>query len=99
MKSKLVSTLALFALVAVGPMHAGAAGDVPPPPCIAHDSQHLLIGFEAEETGIRTLVPAGLELDSAVLVANMYQVPLGFGVTPYDRSYVWADLKGYDSVD
>ena len=82
-------------------MHASRApGDgPPPPPYLAYGAHNLLIRFEADEATIRALLPPGLEPASTVVTLNMYVVPHGLGIPPYTRSYIWADLKGFDAWD
>lgn len=84
---------------AAAPVRAQDAGKAPPPPYIAHGAHHLTVGFEVDGAALRSLLPPGLEPASNVVALNMYAVPHGLGVAPYTRSYVWADLKGFDAWD
>ena len=82
-------------------MHASRAPGEgpPPPPYLAYGAHNLLIRYEADEATIRALLPPGLEPASTVVTLNMYVVPHGLGIPPYTRSYIWADLKGFDAWD
>lgn len=78
---------------------AHASAEEPPPPYLAHGAHNLLIRFEADEAAIRNLLPPGLQPASNVVTLNMYSVPRALGIPPYTRTYIWADLKGFDAWD
>lgn len=69
-------------------------------PYVVRGNQHLLIGITLDEAAVRAALPAGLEpADGITGGLNVYTSKGGEGVAAYERSYVWVDLKGYESVN
>jgi hypothetical protein len=46
-----------------------------------------------------SLLPPGLQPASNIVTLNMYCVPRALCIPPYTRTYIWADLKGFDAWD
>jgi hypothetical protein len=96
--NKLASKLLVAAALALAPVVALAGGAVDQP-WVMRGNQNILIGITLDEAAVRAALPAGLEPAEGITGGlNVYTSQGSDTVAPYTRSYVWADLKGYDSL-
>jgi hypothetical protein len=100
--SRLASRILTAAALAFTPV-AASAGEVVDQPWVMRGNQHILVGVMLDEAAVRAALPAGL--DPAIAEGggvtgglNVYTSQGSDTVAPYTRSYVWADLEGYDSL-
>jgi hypothetical protein len=76
-----------------------SAGEDSKAPYVVGGNQHIIIGIALDEAAVRAALPEGLEPAANVTGGlNVYTSQGGDGVAPYTRSYVWADVEGYDSI-
>jgi acetoacetate decarboxylase len=74
--------------------------NVPRPPYLILDHEHLVILFEAEESALKALLPIGIKAaPGSVVGLNMYRTKEAVGLVPYTASYLWIDIEGFDSPD
>jgi hypothetical protein len=85
-------------LIVLAPLVA-RGGETSKAPYLVGGNEHIVMGITLDEAAVRAALPDGLE-PAADLTGglNIYTSQGGDGVAPYTRSYVWADLEGYDSV-
>lgn len=63
-------------------------------------TNHIIVGVVWEEAMLRKMLPAGVKPVKELTGAyNIYQASRGYGITPYNSVYAWADVEGYDSAD
>ena len=73
---------------------------VPRPPYLLTQGEHLIILFEAEESALKSLLPAGMKPAAGNVVGlNMYHTGPVVGLAPYTSSYLWINVDGFDSPD
>ena len=73
---------------------------VPRPPYLLTQGEHLIILFEAEESALKSLLPAGIKPAAGNVVGlNMYHTGPVVGLSPYTASYLWINVDGFDSPD
>jgi len=73
---------------------------VPRPPYLLTQGEHLIILFEAEESALKSLLPAGMKPAAGNVVGlNMYHTGPVVGLVPYTSSYLWINVDGFDSPD
>jgi acetoacetate decarboxylase len=71
----------------------------PRPPYLIVGTDHLIVLYEADENAIRELMPPGVEIADNILGLNMYTAKDLVGAGPYTSTYIWANVKGFDSSD
>jgi len=92
-------TLAQAALLATLTAAAGAACAAENVPYVVRGNTHMLIGVTLNEAAVREILPKGLEPAEGVTGGfQVYASEGGEGVEAYARTYVWADLAGFDSI-
>jgi hypothetical protein len=73
---------------------------VPPPPYQIAGSNHVFVGVIWEEAAIRKALPPGItpvkEMTGAI---NIYQTGKSYAFGPYQSSYFYVDIEGFDSAD
>lgn len=95
-KIKLFVTSIAISTAVMSP-YAAIAGDGP---YVVSGNQHILMGITLDEAAVRAALPKGLEPAEGITGGlNVYKSKGGEGVAAYDRTYVWVDLKGLDSVN
>jgi hypothetical protein len=73
---------------------------VPRPPYLVTQTEHLIILFEAEESALKSLLPANMKPAAGNVVGlNMYHTGPVVGLAPYTASYLWINVDGFDSPD
>ncbi len=94
MKLKIVSAICLIWAAFACAAQAGSG------PYVVKDNEHMIVGITLDEAAVRAALPKGLEpADGITGGINVYRSGGGDGVAAYSRSYVWADVKGFDSVN
>jgi hypothetical protein len=77
-----------------------AQDKAPPPPYQIAGTNHVIIGVVWDEAAIRKALPRGItpvkEMSGGI---NIYQAEKGYGIAPYQSTYFWADVEGFDSPD
>ncbi len=98
MRHTLERSIRLFAIGAAALTSLAAqAGDGP---YVVRGNQHMIIGITLDEASVRAALPKGLEpTDGITGGINVYQSKGGEGIAAYGRTYVWADIKGHDSIN
>ena len=77
-----------------------AAGDIPDPPYQMRGIQAIMVGATFDENAVRALLPADIKPSEGITGGfNVYQVQDGYGLGPYQTTYVWVDIEGYNSAD
>ncbi|MBV8830649.1 MAG: hypothetical protein JO108_15595, partial [Acidobacteriaceae bacterium] len=72
----------------------------PRPPYLLSQLDVLTIVFEAEESALKSLLPAGIKPAAGNTVGlNMYRAQQAVGLVPYTASYLWINIDGFDSPD
>jgi hypothetical protein len=90
------ATLLISAMVLLLVPLTAQAGDGP---YVVRGNQHMLIGIVLDEAAVRAALPKGLEpADGMTGGINVYKSGGGEGVAAFGRSYIWVDLKGFDSI-
>jgi hypothetical protein len=94
----LASLLAMGLAMPVAAQQKEAAG--PRPPYLVTQTEHLIILFEAEESALKSLLPANIKPAAGNVVGiNMYRTGPVVGLVPYTASYLWINVDGIDSAD
>ena len=72
----------------------------PDPPYQIAGTNHVIVGVIWDEAMLRKMLPAGVKPVKEFTGAfNIYQASRGYGITPYNAVYAWADVEGFDSAD
>ncbi len=97
---KIVSVLGLMAAGLLMANLAAAPAVAGDGPYVVRGNQHMLIGITLDEATVRAALPAGLEPAEGITGGiNVYTSKGSEDVAAYGRSYVWVDVKGYDSIN
>lgn len=89
-----LAAVGLGAALVAAPVLAGDTS-----PYVVSGNEHILIGITLDEAAVRKALPPGLEPAEGVTGGiNVYRSDGGAGVQAYQRSYVWVDLAGFDSI-
>jgi hypothetical protein len=76
---------------------AGADGDLPDPPYQIHTEEYMAVRVIWNES-IRKLLPEGIKpvagLNGGI---SIYKSDHGYGLSPYDATYMYIEIEGYDS--
>jgi len=71
-----------------------------PPPYQIAGSNHVMVGVVWDEAAVRKALPPGItpvkEMTGAI---NIYQADKGYVIGPYQSTYFWVDIEGFDSPD
>ena len=93
------SLLAILTVLVASIPWVSSASEAPKPPYVVGGNQHIIIGITLDEAAVRAALPEGLEPVADLTGGlNLYTSQGGHVAEPYTRSYVWADVEGYDSV-
>jgi len=93
------SLLAILTVLVASIPWVSSASEAPKPPYVVGGNQHIIIGITLDEAAVRAALPEGLEPVADLTGGlNVYTSQGGHVAEPYTRSYVWADVEGYDSV-
>jgi len=85
--------------VALAPSLLGA-GETYKAPYVVSGNQHIIVGITLDEAAVRAALPEGLKPTKNISGGlNVYTSKGGGTVPAYTRSYVWADVEGYDSIN
>lgn len=88
--------LSLVAVLTAATSGASAAENVP---YVVRGNTHMLIGVTLDEAAVRARLPEGVEPAEGLTGGlQVYTSDGGDGLAAYARSYVWADLAGFDSI-
>jgi hypothetical protein len=70
-----------------------------PPPYVAADTHHVLVGVVWDEAMVHKMLPPGVkpvkEMTGGI---NIYQANRGYFIAPYQTAYFWVDIEGLDSA-
>jgi hypothetical protein len=70
------------------------------PPYLVSESEHVMVLFEADENALKSVLPPGVKPAAGNVVGlNMYRAKQVVGLVPYNSTYLWINVDGFDSPD
>ncbi len=85
--------------ISLGPARALAEEKLLPPPYVAVDTHHVLVGVVWDEAVVRKMLPPDVkpvkEMTGGI---NIYQANRGYFIAPYQAAYFFVDIEGFDSA-
>lgn len=75
-------------------------GDIPPPPFQVSISDYYSIGVTFDPDAARQLLPSSLQPAPGFVGGfSCYVAPHGWGITPFNSTFTWIEIEGFDSAD
>jgi hypothetical protein len=87
----------LFALITLCSTSLRAQ-EIPPPPYYVGKSEALVIGIAYDESRIKPMAPAGVQVAPTYTgIVIMYKAEGAYGLPPYTSSFMGIDVDGFDA--